>query len=333
MQDEIARKIAEALRITLIAAGAGGARRQADRQPAGLRPVPARQELRAPGHAPGPRVRAADVRERGGARPAVRARLRGDRQRLRAVPLATSSATRPGSGAPMAASQRAMALQPDLPEVQVAKAWVPLRRRPVRRRRDPHRATRRSPASATARAPTTCSGARLFAAGRYQEVVDMAEERDRASGEDYNVYVPITNALGALGKNGGSSARVRQRRIIALGSAPQARCPRTRGRTLLATDATCSVGRAGGRDARGELLRRGRCARTRRWCALQRGAACSGTSEPAKSGLEAIRRPGTPASATPAGRRDPDLAILHGDPEFDDSTASPRSRPVREPTA
>ncbi len=52
-----------------LAAGAGGARRQADREPAGLRPLSARQELRAPADAPGPRVRAADVRERGRARP------------------------------------------------------------------------------------------------------------------------------------------------------------------------------------------------------------------------------------------------------------------------
>ena len=50
------------------AAGAGGARRQADREPPGLRPLPAREELRAPADAAGPRVRAPDVRERGGAR-------------------------------------------------------------------------------------------------------------------------------------------------------------------------------------------------------------------------------------------------------------------------
>ena len=43
-------------------------------------------------------------------------------------------------------------------------------------------------------------GRTLFAAGHYQEVVDIAEDGIAASGEDYNVYVPITNALGALGK-------------------------------------------------------------------------------------------------------------------------------------
>ena len=48
VQDEIARKIAEALRITLSPQEQAGARHQADREPAGLRPLPARQELRAP---------------------------------------------------------------------------------------------------------------------------------------------------------------------------------------------------------------------------------------------------------------------------------------------
>lgn len=43
-------------------------------------------------------------------------------------------------------------------------------------------------------------GRALFAAGRYQEVADMAEAGIAASGEDYNIYVPVINALGALGK-------------------------------------------------------------------------------------------------------------------------------------
>ena len=70
-----------------LAAGAGGDRDEADGEPAGLRPLPARPQLRAPPHPAGPRVRAADVRERGLARPRVRARLRGDLERLRPVPL------------------------------------------------------------------------------------------------------------------------------------------------------------------------------------------------------------------------------------------------------
>ena len=55
----------------------------------------------------------------------------------------------------------------------------------------------------------------LFAAGRYQEVLDVAETAIEASGEDYNVYVPIVNTLGALGKTEDVRNMI-QRRIVAL---------------------------------------------------------------------------------------------------------------------
>jgi hypothetical protein len=38
----------------------------------------------------------------------------------------------------------------------------------------------------------------LFAAGRYQEVVEIEESAIEANGEDYNVYVPVLNSLGAM---------------------------------------------------------------------------------------------------------------------------------------
>ena len=96
------------------------------------------------------------------------------------------------------ASGKAVALRWDLPEVQVSQAWVlyaaelhdeavRMVRKAIERKRD-------------------CEGAyyllcrSLFAAGRYQEVLDVAESAIEASGEDYNVYVPILNSLGALGK-------------------------------------------------------------------------------------------------------------------------------------
>ena len=58
-------------------------------------------------------------------------------------------------------------------------------------------------------------GRALFAAGRYQEVADIAESAVEAAGDDYSVYVPIINALGALGKDEGR-ASFRQRRVLAL---------------------------------------------------------------------------------------------------------------------
>jgi Flp pilus assembly protein TadD len=91
-----------------------------------------------------------------------------------------------------------MALRPDLPEVMVAQAWIlysrgenldaaQIVRAVVSRKRD-------------------CEGAYylllrcLFASGQYQEVAGLAEEAIEASGADYNVYAPILNALGALAK-------------------------------------------------------------------------------------------------------------------------------------
>src|ERR1700683_4949348 len=95
-------------------------------------------------------------------------------------------------------SGKAVALRWDLPEVQVSQAWVlyaaelheeaiRMVKKAIERKRD-------------------CEGAyyllcrSLFAAGRHQEVLDVAESAIEASGEDYNVYVPILNAAGALGK-------------------------------------------------------------------------------------------------------------------------------------
>ena len=97
-----------------------------------------------------------------------------------------------------AASERAVALRPDLPEVMVAQAWIlyskgenleaaHIVRAAVAQKRD-------------------CEGAYylllrcLFASGHYQEVASLAEEAIAASGTDYNVYPPVMNALGALAK-------------------------------------------------------------------------------------------------------------------------------------
>ena len=68
------------------------------------------------------------------------------------------------------------------------------------RRSGAHGAAKRSNASTTAKAHIILLCRALFSAGRYQEVLDVMEAALEASGEDYNVYVPIANSLGALGK-------------------------------------------------------------------------------------------------------------------------------------
>ena len=111
------------------------------------------------------------------------------------------------------ASGKAVAMRWDLPEVQVSQAWVlyaaelhdeavRMVKKAIERKRD-------------------CEGAyyllcrALFAGGRYQEILDVAEAAIEASGEDYNVYVPIQNALGAMGKQE-AQRNMFQRMMLAL---------------------------------------------------------------------------------------------------------------------
>ncbi len=112
-----------------------------------------------------------------------------------------------------AASRKAVALRPQLPEPLVAQAWILYAdgqydeaarcvRQAIERKSD-------------------CEGAyyllgrALFASGRYQELANVADAAMEASGQDYNIYVPIQNALGALGKDE-TLRNVRQRQILAL---------------------------------------------------------------------------------------------------------------------
>ncbi len=84
VQDEIARNITQALRITLTPRRGEAAGRQAHRRHARLRLLPEGARLLAAPDALRSRPRDADVRARDPARPRLRARPRGHRQRLRA---------------------------------------------------------------------------------------------------------------------------------------------------------------------------------------------------------------------------------------------------------
>jgi len=210
-----------------------------------------------------------------------------------------------------AAAQRAAALQPELPEVQVAQAWihyvdkryddaVTCARRAIERKRD-------------CEGGYYILGRSLFASGSYLEIAGLADAAIEACGDDYNVYVPIQNALGALGKTE-TRANVRVRRIQALENHLRQVPDDARARAHLAGDYAES-GRADDavrevqfaialRPSDANLLYNSACV----YCRLTRKA----------EALDALRR------AWDAGlkdadwaRRDPDLALLHGDPEFE----------------
>jgi non-specific serine/threonine protein kinase len=217
-----------------------------------------------------------------------------------------------------AASLRAVALAPDIPEVLISQAWilyaggkyedaVRLTRAAISRKRD-------------------CEGAyylllrTLFASGKYDEVASLTEEAIEAAGNDYNVYIPIMNALGALGRDE-ARRNVRLRLLQAfenhLREVPE--------------DARARILRAGmyAQEGRTEdSVREANLAMVLRpnEATVLYNAACTfadlGKRDEA---IDALRK------AWDAGfkdadwtRRDPDLASLHGDPEFERLYPAPK---------
>ena len=153
----------------------------------------------------------------------------------------------------------------------------------------------------------------LFAAGRYQEVVDIAEAAIEASGEDYNVYVPILNCLGAMGKEE-AAHNMRLRRMAALENHLKQVPEDARARILLGSD-YASLDRAD------DALRELNLAVTLRAneASILYNAACLYCKLNRKSdALDALRKSWEAGFKDAEwARRDPDLTLLHDDPEFD----------------
>ena len=215
------------------------------------------------------------------------------------------------SGRAKAAAEKAIALQPELPDVQVAQAWI---RYIDGDFVDAIQRVRQ----AISRKPN-CEGAyyllgrALFAAGRYHEVADIAEAAVESAGDDYSVYVPIVNALGALGKEE-ARASFRQRRVLTLETHIVKVPEDARARVLLASS-YAEMGRPE------ESLREMEFARALRPNDPSVFYNCACTYAKLKLKREALD---TLRKAWEAGfkdvqwaRRDPDLALLHDEPEFE----------------
>jgi serine/threonine protein kinase/tetratricopeptide (TPR) repeat protein len=210
-----------------------------------------------------------------------------------------------------AASGKAVALRWDLPEVQVSQAWVlyatelhdeavRMVRKAIERRRD-------------------CEGAyyllcrALCAAGRYQEVVDVMDVALEASGEDYNAYVPIMNALNALGKHE-VNKNILQRCSAALEN-HLAQVPEdARARILLGSN-YAELGRID------DAMRETNLAITLRpdEASILYNAACMYCFLKKKPEALSMLKKAWEAGFKDAGwaRKDPDLVLLVGEPEFE----------------
>jgi serine/threonine protein kinase len=211
----------------------------------------------------------------------------------------------------VAASHKATALQPQLPETAVAQAWV-------LHAGGQHEEAIRLAKQAIER-KRVCEGAyyllgrALFAAGRYLEVADIAEAALQASGEDYNIYVPIMNALGALGKTEMVKS-VMQRRIQTL-ERHLAQIPEDpRARIQLAID----YARLGRIDDAVREITLAMVLRPNEATVLYNAACAFSVMGRRAEALDALQKAWNAGFKDPDwARRDPDLSLLHGDPEFE----------------
>jgi serine/threonine protein kinase/Flp pilus assembly protein TadD len=209
------------------------------------------------------------------------------------------------------ASGKAVALRWDLPEVQVSQAWVLYAT-------NLHAESVRMVQQAIER-KKDCEGAyyllcrALFSAGRYREVAEVAEVALEASGEDYNVYVPIMNALGALGKK--EIRKNVQTRAVAAFENHLKQVPEDARARILIAGYYAELNRVD------DAIRETTMAMTLRAneASILYNAACVFCSLDKKSeALDALRKAYDAGFKDPNwARRDPDMAPLLGEPEFE----------------
>jgi tetratricopeptide (TPR) repeat protein len=202
-------------------------------------------------------------------------------------------------------------LRPDVPDAQVARAWIRyaeeayddaigLARQAIEQKPD-------------------CEGAyyllgrSFFSSGRYQEAADIADAAIKASGEDYNTYIPIENALNALGKMD-AYRNVCQQSIQILEQHLSEAPEDVRARMLLAVDYAQI-------DRPEDAIREANLAialRPNEAMVLYNAACVFGSLQRVDEALDSLEK------AWKAGfkdsvwvRRDPDLASLRGNPRFE----------------
>ena len=209
-----------------------------------------------------------------------------------------------------AACDRALALDPNLPEALVARARIFYAQQ---RYEEAIEYTR----LAIAR-KVDCEGAynilgrALFASGRFQEAAALVERAIEANGDDYNMFIPYMNALERLG-DAEASRRLREREMKVLEQQLELVPEDVRARILLAAD----YGSLGREEDAIRHLQMAVALRPNDPSVLYNAACTYGVLERKAEALEMLKR------AKDAGyanvdwiRKDPDLACIHDTPEF-----------------
>jgi tetratricopeptide (TPR) repeat protein len=211
----------------------------------------------------------------------------------------------------IAATHKASAHGHEAPEIKCAEAWVLFAEGRYDESADKIR-------EALGRTPDLDGGyyllgRALFSAGRYQDVVDCMEDALAHAGENYNTTIPIHNSLGALGKTDMLKNYVH--REIAIYEEHLKKVPEdARARVLLAADYASQ-------DRFEEAKREADMAMVLRPddSMILYNTACvfCGMNNPGDA-LIAIKKAWESGYRDATWtRQDPDLALLHGDPEFE----------------
>jgi serine/threonine protein kinase len=211
----------------------------------------------------------------------------------------------------IAATKKASAKGNDAPEIRLAEAWVEFAGRRYAEAVDKMRTVLESHPDLDG--GYYLLGRALFEAGRYQEIVDIMEDALSHAGENYNTTIPIHNALGALGKT--EALKNFTHREIAVFEEHLKKVPEdARARVLLASDYAMQ-GRMEEAKREADMAIALRPDDT---MILYNTACCFCVMNKPKEAMAALKKAWEGGNRNSAWtRQDPDLAILHGDPEFE----------------
>ncbi len=151
-----------------------------------------------------------------------------------------------------------------------------------------------------------------FASGRYQDVADLCDRAVEAVGDDYNVYPPLVNSFAALG-DPEASRKMREKAVVALQHQVELVPEDVRARSLLAVQFG-ALNRV--KEAVGELEKTV-AMRPKDPNTLYNAACTYGILNMKDEALLMFRRAVESGFSNPDwAARDSDLACLHEDPEF-----------------
>ena len=218
----------------------------------------------------------------------------------------------------MAACERAIQLDSELPEALAAQARMLYAQKKAGEAIEyARRAIERKP---------DCDGAywtfgqACFISDRWDEAAAVVEKAVEAAGDDYNTYIPFANIMERLGRHE-EATRLRQLQLTALERHIERVPEDVRARILIATMYAGS-----GREA--EAIRAAEMALTLRPNDpnIQYNAACAyGILQRKPEALDLLRKAKQSGFSTMEwAARDPDLACLYDDPEFKSIVGTPR---------